>query len=246
VILAILQARMSSSRLPGKVLEPILGRPLILRTVDRISRASMLDEIVLATSVDPSDDPLVEVAERAGVNVRRGSLDDVLSRYLQVAEEIQPSTIVRLTGDNPLTDPAVIDWVVAEHQRTGADYTSNTIQRTYPRGLDVEAISVDALRRIGLKATDAAEREHVTIGIYRRPNEFTLHQVVQAPDRSNMRWTVDVAGDLAFVRAVFGALYPTNPNFGQDDVIALLERYPALSRTESQAEVEGSRHSRSR
>lgn len=242
MILAVLQARMSSSRLPGKVLEPILGRPLILQAIDRIARASSLDGIVLATSVDPSDDPLAEIAERAGVTVRRGSLDDVLGRYLQVVDEMQPDTVVRLTGDNALTDPAVIDRVVHEHQRNHADYTSNTVDRTFPRGLDVEVMSADALREVGRLATDLAEREHVTMGIYRRPEVFDVRQVLQDPDRSELRWTVDLAADLAFAREVYAELYPADPGFGQDAIFALLKRRVGLNRTEAQATIEGGGH----
>jgi len=233
---------MSSTRLPGKVIEPILGQPLILRAIDRISRASSLDGLVLATSVDPSDDPLVEIAERAGVTVRRGSLEDVLGRYLQVVDEIQPDTVVRLTGDNALTDPAVIDLVVAEHRRTGGDYTSNTVDRTFPRGLDVEVASAEVLREVGRLATDPAEREHVTMGIYRRPEVFDVRQFVQHPDRSQLRWTVDLPADLAFAREVYAELFPADPAFGQAEILALLERRSGLNRTEADAVAEGGEH----
>jgi len=242
MILAMLQARMSSTRLPGKVLEPILDKPLILRAIERIARASSLDGLVLATSVDPSDDPLAEIAERAGVTVRRGSLEDVLGRYLQVVDEMQPEMVVRLTGDNPLTDPDVIDLVVAEHRRAGAEYTSNTVNRTFPRGLDVEVVSAAALREVGRIATDPSEREHVTMGIYRRPELFDVHQVLQHPDRSQLRWTVDMLADLTFAREVYAELFPGNPRFGQAEVLALLERRPDLNRTEALAHAEGGGH----
>lgn len=246
MILAVLQARMSSTRLPGKVLEPILGRPLILRAIDRISRASSLDGLVLATSVDPSDDRLAETAESDGVTVRRGSLDDVLGRYLQVVDELQPEIVVRLTGDNALTDPAVIDLVVTEHCRSGADYTSNTVHRTFPRGLDVEVASAAALREVGRIATDSAEREHVTMGIYRRPELFDVRQVLQHPDRSQLRWTVDLPADLAFAREVYAALFHANQGFGQEEILALLERRSELTRTEADAVAEGGAHSAGR
>jgi spore coat polysaccharide biosynthesis protein SpsF len=233
--LAILQARMSSSRLPGKVLEPILGTPLILRAIERISRAKELDGVILATSVDASDDPLVGVATKSGIEVRRGPLDDVLARYIAVVEEFRPETVVRLTGDNALTDPAIIDLVVVEHVKQGADYTSNTMVRTFPRGLDVEVASAAALRALHTAQPSDEEREHVTMGIYRRPSEFRLHDVVQSPDRSELRWTVDYTGDLAFARDVYAELYPDNPAFGQAEILDLLARRPALSRTEADA-----------
>lgn len=230
--LAILQARMSSSRLPGKVLKPILDRPLILRALERISRARRLDGIVLATSTDASDDPLAEAVEREGYLVRRGSLHDVLARFLAVADEFEPEDIVRLTGDNVLTDPDVIDRVVEEHLDRGADYSSNTMPRTYPRGLDVEVVRAGALREVAFLGPDMDEREHVTMGVYRRPDRFRLHGVVQSQDRSALRWTVDYPADLEFARSVYAELYERTPRFGQDEILDLLERRPELRRLE--------------
>lgn len=230
MILGILQARTSSTRLPGKVLQPLQGAPMIVRELERVRRAEMLDGLVVATSTDPSDDELADVVAAAGVDVRRGSLDDVLGRFLQVADEFQPGTVVRLTGDNPLTDPGVIDLVVHRHLDAGADYTSNAIERSFPRGLDAEAVQTDALRRLAALGPSAEEREHVTLGIYRRPDLFRLEAVTQQPDRSALRWTVDEPADLAFVREVYAELFATNPDFGQEDVHALLERRPGLRR----------------
>lgn len=232
MVLAILQARMSSQRLPGKVLEPVLGEPLILRAIERISSATALAGLVLATSTDPSDDRLAEAVEAAGVRVHRGSLNDVLSRFIEVVDRYRPETVVRLTGDNVLADPAVIDRVIATHHRAGADYTSNVLERTFPRGLDVEVIQANALYAVNDLVTDRDEREHVTLGIYHRPKRFSLHSVVQEQDNSDLRWTVDYAEDLAFARSVFEALYPENPRFGQREILALLDRRPELRRTE--------------
>lgn len=243
MILGVLQARMSSARLPGKVLEPILGAPLILRAIERIRRATCLDGLVLATSVDPSDDPLVQVAEAAGVDVRRGPLHDVLRRFVVVADELLPDHVVRLTGDNALIDPTVIDRVVERHLESGADYTSNTLERTYPRGLDVEAVAVRALRQVDRMATEPDEREHVTLGIYRRPGLFTLNSVRQEQDRSDWRWTVDLPGDLDFVRVVYRSLHGAKPEFGQEDIATLLKRRPDLARTEAEAEQEAASRS---
>lgn len=226
---------MSSTRLPGKVLKPILGVPLILRAIERISRARMLDTLVLATSVHSSDDSLADAVTAAGFIVRRGPLDDVLARYIGVVEEFDPQTVVRLTGDNVLTDPAVIDLVVAEHEASGAEYTSNTMVRSYPRGLDVEVASAAALRAVNASQPSDEEREHVTMGIYRQPGQFTLHDVVQSPDRAQLRWTVDYPEDLVFAREVYAELYPSNPAFGQREILELISRRPELSRSESDA-----------
>jgi spore coat polysaccharide biosynthesis protein SpsF len=237
VILGILQARTSSTRLPGKVLMPLLGEPMIVRELERLAQATTLDGLVVATSTDPSDDELSATVGAAGIDVRRGSLDDVLGRFLQVIDEYDPGVVVRLTADNPLTDPDVLDLIVRTHLEGGADYTSNAIERSYPRGLDVEAVEADALRAMRDLGPDAEEREHVTIGIYRRPESFRLQAVTQRPDRSDLRWTVDEPGDLAFAERVYQALYPTNPAFRQADVLALLEREPGLRRTESDAGI---------
>ncbi len=206
---------------------------MILRTVERIRRSRELDTVIVVTSTDPTDDPLAEVLDAAGVEVRRGSLDDVFSRFLGVAEELDPDVIVRLTGDNPLVDPDVIDLVIREHRASGADYTSNSLTRTFPKGLDAEAVQPDALRSLAARALSAEEREHVTIGVYRRPEEFRVHHVTQADDRSSLRWTVDYPEDFTFVEAVYDRLYTAQPAFRQADVLGLLEREPLLRRTEA-------------
>lgn len=235
MILGVLQARMSSTRLPGKVLRPLLGEPMILRIVERIRRSKELDDLVVVTSTDPSDDPLVEVLEDAGVMVRRGSLEDVLSRFQDVIDEFSPDHIVRLTGDNPFVDPDVIDQIVRAHLERGGDYTSNSQIRTFPRGLDAEAVRADVLSSLRGRDLLDDEREHVTIGVYRRPEEFRVEQVTQSVDRSHLRWTVDLPEDFAFADAVYRALAAEVPGFGQAEVLALLEREPELNRTEADA-----------
>jgi spore coat polysaccharide biosynthesis protein SpsF len=230
VRLAIVQARLGSSRMPGKVLEPLEGCALILRLVDRVERATELDGVVVATSDTRADDRLAAALEDAGVAVRRGPLDDVLSRYLGVVDEFRPDVVVRLTGDNPLVDPDVIDDVVRAQAASGADYVSNSLERSYPYGLDVEVVRSDALRRLQELDPPAAEREHVTMGLYRRPELFTVRQVVQPVDHSELRWTVDYPEDFAFVAEVYRELLPALPHFGQHDVLELLERRPELRR----------------
>lgn len=230
MILGVIQARCSSHRLPGKVLAPVLGEPMIVRQLERLRRSTMIEQLVVATSVDSSDDELAHVLDARSVTVRRGSLDDVASRFEAVVEEFTPTTLVRLTADCPLADPAIIDRVVREHLDSGADYSSNTLERTYPQGLDVECVRSEAFAAFMAMEHDPDEREHVTLGIYRRPDQFTLHSVTQERDRSKLRWTVDYPEDLEFVRSVYNHLYENNPNFVQDDVLALLERHPELSR----------------
>lgn len=228
--LAILQARCSSTRLPGKVLKPLLGTPMILRQLERIYRCETLDRVVVATSVHPSDDDLVDVLLKNGVEVRRGSLDDVLSRFLEIAEELAPDSIVRLTGDNPLTDPQVIDAVVRSHVASGADYSSNSRVRTFPYGLDVECMRTGALLALQQFDLRSDEKEHVTPGIYNRPQLFDINSVTQTTNHSDLRWSVDYPEDLAFVEAVYQALYESNPAFNQADVVSLIGRNPKLRR----------------
>lgn len=222
---------MTSTRLPGKVLEPILGEPMIGRQIERLRRATSMDGLVVATSTDPSDDPLVAYLEGLRVPVVRGPLDDVLARFIQVLDRYEADTVVRLTADCPLASASVLDRVVAEFAATGRDYVSNTLEPTYPDGLDVEVVRGDALRWVAENADDPAEREHVTLGVYRRPERFSVLNVAGERDLSHLRWTVDEPADLEFVRAVYGRLYPQDPAFDVDDVLRLLASAPELSRT---------------
>ena len=227
--LAILQARTSSRRLPGKVLKPIMGEPMILRQIERIERASSLDRLVVATSVDPSDDALAEACAQAGKAVYRGALDDVLDRFNRAAEADAPEQVVRLTGDCPLADWTVIDRVVESCIAQGVDYASNTMSRTWPHGLDVEVIRFSALACAWREATTPYDREHVTPFIYHHPERFTLTNVARdGADLTGLRWTVDEPEDFSFVTEVYQALYPTDPAFTSEDILELLRRRPEL------------------
>ena len=225
MILAVLQARMSSSRLPGKVLAPVLGQPMIARQVERLRRARRIDDLVVATSVEPGDDPLAAACADLGVTVFRGDLHDVLSRFCAVLEaRPEAEAMVRLTADCPLTDWTLIDALVERHLAEDADYTSNNLpERTWPHGLDAEVARPAALLRAGREAADPYEREHVTPFLYRRPGEHRLAGLPRAPSLAHLRWTVDYPEDLAFVRRVYAQLYPAKPDFGTDDILALAE-----------------------
>ncbi|MBU1587366.1 MAG: glycosyltransferase family protein [Actinobacteria bacterium] len=232
MILAILQGRLSSTRLPGKVLAPVLGEPMIVRQLERLSASNEIDALVVATSTDPSDDPLVDELTARGFTVRRGPLNDVVARFAAIVDEFEPSAVVRLTADCPLADVHVIDSVIRAQRTSGSDYASNVLEPTFADGLDVEVVSAGAWARlVALPLTDR-EREHVTLGLYGRPEEFTLESVTQSPDRSALRWTVDVPGDLEFVRAVYERLYYEDAGFGQQAILDLLARHPELNRTE--------------
>ena len=230
--LAILQARMSSSRLPGKVLADLVGAPMILRQIGRLKRARRLDRIVVATSHETSDDTLAHVLDQAGIAVHRGDLNDVLGRFGTALEQWgETGDVVRLTADCPLADPNVIDATIQLHQTSRADYTSNVADpRTFPKGLDVEVMTTRALRTALAEAVDAHDREHVTPFLYRNPGRFRLAAHSQPRDEGDVRWTVDRPDDLEFVRAVYEALYPHNAAFSSEDVRALVRIRPDLAR----------------
>jgi len=223
VNLAILQARMTSTRLPGKVMAPLLGEPMIARQIERLRRSHRIDELLVATSIEPSDDPLAAWCERAGVAVYRGDLHDVLGRFCGALRLYPAATaVLRLTADCPLADWTVIDALVDRHLAEDADYTNNvTPARTFPHGLDAEAMRPEVLFQAAEEAVDPYEREHVTPFIYRRPERFRLAGLTRTPSLAHLRWTVDLPEDLAFVRQVYDTLYPADPAFTSEAIVAL-------------------------
>ena len=202
---AIIQARMGSTRLPGKVLMAIGEHTMLERVVGRTQMAELVDEVVVATTAEPADDEIVATCGSIGVACARGSEEDVLGRYFMAAEEFAAETIVRITSDCPLIDPTVIDLVVQAFLDHRPDYASNTLQRTYPRGLDTEVFSRDALARASREACGLTFRTHVTSFFYRHPDRFTLWSVAGDRDYSDLRWTVDTLLDLEVVRDIYGA-----------------------------------------
>jgi spore coat polysaccharide biosynthesis protein SpsF len=225
-MLAVLQARLSSTRLPGKVLMPLFGAPMILRQIERLKRARRLSQIVVATSTEPSDQAIVQLCEAHGVAIYRGDLHDVLDRFHGAIIAFgEPDHFLRLTADCPLADPQLIDDCIADHLNAGADYTNNTVGWTFPKGLDVEICKTEVLFAAWREATEPYEREHVTPFIYRRPERFRLHSVHRDPPWP-YRWTVDTAEDFAFVEAVYQALYPERTDFTTADVLAWQARHP--------------------
>jgi len=227
-IVAILQARASSSRLPNKVLKPILGIPMLQHQIERVSRSKLIDQLVVATSVEPSDDELAALLGRLGVRVYRGSLDDVLDRFYHAALGLKPSHVVRLTGDCPLMDPEVIDDVIAHHLNTSADYTSNVSPPSFPDGLDVEVMTLSTLERAWNCANLASDREHVTSYIRKETSGFLVQNIENKQDLSALRWTVDELADFDFVSEVYAHLYQDNPEFSMLDILNLLVAKPEL------------------
>jgi glutamate-1-semialdehyde 2,1-aminomutase len=223
---AIVQARMGSTRLPGKVLRPILGIPMIELVLERLGRAREIDQIVLATSDLPADDPLVRHARGLGVPVFRGDERDVLDRYHGAASLARADTIVRVTGDCPLVDAGLVDAAVTAFRGAGVDYASNVDPPTYPDGLDLEVFTFQALHTAWSEARLPAQREHVTPYL-REPGRFRVLSLRHAEDLSHERWTVDEASDLEVVGAIFGHFNPRR-DFGWLEVVELLRRQPAL------------------
>lgn len=224
----ILQARMSSSRLPGKVMMLINDEPMISQQIKRIKSATLVDELIVATSTDQSDDVLAKFLGQIGVKVFRGSLDDVLSRFLEIQEEVNPTAIIRLTGDCPLVMPELIDSMVLEFYGSGVDYLSNTLELSYPDGLDIELVKPSALEKLKCLNLSPAEREHVTLGIYNRPLMFSLKNFSGDMDLSQNRWTVDYIEDLNFVRKVYKAFEGHESTFTLRDVLLFLSQNPQI------------------
>ncbi len=226
MILCIVQARVSSTRLPEKVIKPILDKPMIIHELERLQRSKRIDKIVLATSREESDDALADVVSKNGVDVYRGDLDDVLDRYYQCAKEYTPKHVVRITGDCPAIDPVIVDAVIEKHLTDGNDYTATT--ERFPDGLDTEIFRFSALETAWLKARLLSEREHVTLYFKNNAVLFRMGQFECGQDLNGMRWTVDEPRDFEFMCRVYEALYPENPHFGMRDILGLLELHPEM------------------
>lgn len=226
MVIAIVQARSSSSRLPGKVLKEIQGKAMILHGLERLSASRKIDKILLATSDDPSDDVLAKTVQAVGYSIYRGSLDDVLARYYHCAEQYAPVHVVRITGDCPLIDWRIVDDVIAWHLVENNDYTHTT--ERFPDGLDTEVMTFAALEQAHREAQRPSEREHVTLYFRNHPERFRIGNVDCVEDYGNLRWTVDEPRDFALVEAIYEHLYPSNPDFSMQDILALFDEKPEL------------------
>ena len=225
--LALIQARMSSTRLPGKVLQDISGIPMLLRVVERANQAKTFDQVAVITSTHDSDDVIKICCRENGILCFRGNLDDVLDRYYQATLHFKADVIVRITADCPLLDPEIIDQVVRTFQSGNYDYVSNTIECTYPDGLDVEIFDFAALEKAWRDAKLKSEREHVTAYIYKRPELFRIGCVKHEEDLSAHRWTVDTPQDLAFVRAIYDHF--KSKSFGMREIFDFLKQNPEIA-----------------
>lgn len=231
-VAAIVQARMGSVRLPGKVMLPLQDKTVLGHVLTRLKQSYCLNEILVATSDLPGDLRIVEEAARHGVRAYRGSERNVLERFYRAALDCQTDLIVRITADCPLIDPGIIDAMLQQYQRDGAsfDYMSNTLIRSFPRGLDVEIFTADALEQAYRQAEREDEKEHVTPYLYRHPERFRLCSYTNPTDCSHYRWTLDTKEDWLFIQEVYRRVYPENPSFRWPEIISLLEQEPELAR----------------
>lgn len=237
-IVAIFQARVGSTRLPGKVLLPIAGKTLLEHVIERVSRSQFINHVVVATSTKEPDQAIIAVANRCGVGGFAGSEEDVLDRFYQAAGQFQAKIIVRITADDPFKDPEVIDKVIGCYLgfKGDIDYVSNTIKPTYPLGLDAEVFSFTALEKAWRETKEPYDREHVTPYLYRHPEIFKLANVENDEDLSHLRWTLDTEADLKFIQEIYKRLYREGRIFLMKDILALLRAEPELARINQNTE----------
>jgi spore coat polysaccharide biosynthesis protein SpsF len=232
-IVAIIQARMGSSRLPGKVLKDLGGETVLARVVRRLQRSRQIARIIVATTTAPGDEVIVAECDRLQALCFRGAEQDVLDRYYQAARANAADAVVRVTSDCPLIDPELVDETVEVFRDKHADYASNVFPRTYPRGLDTEVFSFDALDRAWREAREAHQREHVTPYLYEHPQIFKLASLSGAADYSRYRWTLDTREDLELLRAIYSR-FDGRDDFSWKEVLRLMESEPELAELNSQ------------
>jgi len=226
--LAIIQARLGSTRLPNKVLLTLAGKTVLEHVVNRARASKFIDEVIIATTISKNDLEIVSFCSKNKIRVFVGSEDDVLDRYYQTARLLQPDNVVRITSDCPMIDPEIIDQIGKKHLEEHADYSSNTLHETYPDGLDAEVISFQALKTAWEQAILPSDREHVTPFIKKQPESFKLLSIKNDNDLSYMRWTIDQPEDFTFLNEIFNRLYFINNDFRTKDVLKEIAKDPDL------------------
>ncbi|MBN4051249.1 glycosyltransferase family protein [bacterium AH-315-M05] len=227
-ILAIIQARVGSTRLPGKVLLDMEGKTVLEHVINRVNSSSLISATVVATTINKEDLAIVKLCSEIGSRVFCGSEKDVLDRFYQAAKLLNPEQIIRITADCPLIDSQVVDKIINTHIEKKSDYTSNTLKITYPDGEDVEIFTFKTLKKAWKNARLLSEREHVTPYIRNRPKEFKLGNVEYQEDLSDKIWTLDVLKDYVFITSIYKKLYKQNPLFGMQAILDLLNYHPDI------------------
>ena len=224
----IVQARMGSTRLPGKILKEVLNKTLLEYQIERLQRVRLADAIVIATTTKDTDKPIINLCNNLSIACFRCAEQDVLARYYSAANTFRADIIVRITSDCPIIDPQVIDEVIKYYSDHYAqfDFVSNTLQRTYPRGMDTEVFPFRVLSEAFKEAKASPEREHVTPFIRRNPQRYRLGNVTCDRDLSQFRWTVDTPEDFELIRNIITTLYPVNPYFGLKECLTAMNKHP--------------------
>ena len=223
-ICAVVAARMTSSRMPGKSMALLAGKPSLSHIIARLRRSSLLDGVVIATTENPSDDPIRECAIREGVDVFSGSEEDVLDRTLKAARSVSADIIVQVTGDCPLIDAAVVDPVISTYLKMKPDYICNRMPETYPNGMDTEVFSTELLAEVAMLTNDPNDREHVSLYIYEHPEHYKLMNIAAPPEHHwpELRLTLDTFEDYGLIRSIYDGLYTANPVFGLSETLQWL------------------------
>lgn len=229
-IVCIVQARVGSTRLPGKVLKEICGKIVLEHVIDRLKRIKNIDEIVIATTTSEKDNVIVKECQRLAVRYFRGSEEDVLARYYYAAKENNADVVVRVTSDCPLIDAKVSENIIQFYidNKDNYEYVSNTIDRVYPRGLDTEIFSFNALEKAFDEATSKRDKEHVTPYIWDNPKIFKIAQYKNGEDYSDLRWTLDTEEDFNLITKVYEHFKEKGNNFGMKEILELFNERPEL------------------
>lgn len=226
--LALIQARCGATRLPNKILLDLEGKTVLERVVERVKKSKRISEIMVVTTINVEDIAVVQLCSNKAIRIFCGSSDDVLDRFYQAAKLLRPKNIIRITADCPMMDPEIIDLVIDSHEKSGADYTSNTIKELFPDGEDVEVFTYSALETAWQKAALPSEREHVTPYLKKESSLFKLESVESETNYSTYRWTLDEPRDYEFIKRIYKDLYPLDPLFGIKMILKHLHQNPTL------------------
>ncbi|QIZ73125.1 cytidylyltransferase domain-containing protein [Oxynema aestuarii] len=232
------QARMTSTRLPGKVLKTVLDKPLLQYHLEQLQQVRLADRIIVATTTNATDNPIIQWCDRLAIAYYRGSENDVLSRYYHAAKTYQIDPIIRVTSDCPLIDPEIVDRLIQSYldSQPPVDYFSNCLERTYPRGMDAEIFSFKSLEEAFQEATAQPDREHVTPFIYRQPQRYRIAHLKDKKNNSHHRWTVDTPEDFQLIEKIIKSLSRSEEKLTFKNCLILLENHPEWSKINTHIE----------